>query len=79
VLITQRLRPLGFNGDLSILKDYLHAVRAHTAAKRAYVRMEPRPGERFEIDWGHFGALLRGACGGLRPLWNSALPKNPCL
>src|SRR5215831_17025467 len=25
---------------------------------RAYVRMEPSAGERFDIDWGHFGALL---------------------
>jgi transposase len=58
VVIAQRLRPLGFTGGLSILKDYLHAVRAHTAVQRAYVRMEPGPGERFEIDWGHFGALL---------------------
>jgi transposase len=57
-VIAQRLRPLGFTGGLSILKDYLHAVRVQTAAKRAYVRMEPGPGERFEIDWGHFGALL---------------------
>ena len=57
-LIAQRLRPLGFTGGLSILKDYLHRVRAQTAAKRAYLRMEPKPGERFEIDWGHFGALL---------------------
>jgi len=56
--IAQRLRPLGFTGGLSILKDYLHAVRTESAAKRAYVRMEPGPGERFEIDWGHFGALL---------------------
>jgi transposase len=58
IVIAQRLRPLGFTGGLSILKDYLHAVRAQTAVKRAYVRMEPGPGERFEIDWGHFGALL---------------------
>jgi transposase len=58
MVIAQRLRPLGFTGGLSILKDYLHAVRTETAAKRAYVRMEPGPGERFEIDWGHFGALL---------------------
>ena len=58
MVIAQRLRPLGFTGGLSILKDYLHAVRAQTTAKRAYVRMEPGPGERFEIDWGHFGALL---------------------
>jgi hypothetical protein len=24
---------------------------------RAFVRMEPAPAERFEVDWGHFGAL----------------------
>jgi hypothetical protein len=53
MVIAQRLRPLGFTGGLSILKDYLHAVRTETATKRAYVRMEPGPGERFEIDWGH--------------------------
>ena len=35
VVIAQRLRPLGFTGGLSILKEYLHAVRAQTAAKRA--------------------------------------------
>ena len=58
MVIAQRLRSLGFAGGLSILKDYLHSVRAQTRAQRAYVRMEPGPGERFEIDWGHFGALL---------------------
>ena len=57
VVIAQRLRPLGFDGGLSILKEYLHAVRVSTQAKRAYVRMEPAAGERFEIDWGHFGVL----------------------
>jgi transposase len=58
VVIAQRLRPLGFDGGMSILKEHLHAVRAQTAAKRAYVRMEPSAGERFEVDWGHFGTLL---------------------
>jgi len=36
--------PAWLHRGLSILKDYLHAVRAQTAAKRAYVRMEPGPG-----------------------------------
>jgi len=57
VLIAQRLRPLGFQGGISILKEHLHALRGRIAAQRAYVRMEPAAGERFEIDWGHFGAL----------------------
>jgi hypothetical protein len=57
VVVAQRLRALGFDGGLSILKEHLHSVRVHTQAKRAYVRMEPGPGERFEIDWGNFGVL----------------------
>jgi transposase len=57
-VIAQRLQTLGYDGGITILKDYLHAVRKSAATRRAYVRMEPGPGERFDIDWGHFGALL---------------------
>jgi transposase len=57
-VIAQRLRPLGYDGSLTIIKDYLRAVRTDTKVRRAYVRMEPSPGERFDIDWGHFGALV---------------------
>jgi transposase len=57
VVIAERLRTLGFDGGVSILKEYLHAARGQLHARRAYVRMEPAAGERFEIDWGHFGAL----------------------
>jgi transposase len=39
------------------LRDYLQQVRATRSTSPAFVRMEPGPGERFEIDWGHFGAL----------------------
>jgi transposase len=56
-VIAQRLRPLGYDGGITIVKDYLRAVRKDSAARRAYVRMEPAAGERFDIDWGHFGAL----------------------
>lgn len=57
-VIAQRLRPLGYDGGFTIIKDYLRAVRQDSATRRAYVRMEPAAGERFEIDWGHFGALV---------------------
>jgi len=57
VVIAQRLQALGFVGGLSILKAYLQRVRVPSQTRRAYVRMEPAAGERFEIDWGHFGAL----------------------
>ncbi len=56
-LIEQRLRAQGFDGGMTIVKDYVRTLRKSTAARRAYVRMEPAPGDRFDIDWGHFGAL----------------------
>jgi transposase len=56
-VIEQRLRPLGYNGGHSILRDYIHQVRPQAQSQRAFVRMEPEAGDRFEVDWGHFGAL----------------------
>jgi transposase len=56
-VIEQRLRPLGYNGGHSILLEYLRKIRPQLSPQRAFVRMEPFPGERFEVDWGHFGAL----------------------
>jgi transposase len=57
-VIAQRLRTLGYDGGETIIKDYLRAFRAQSKVRRAYVRVEPGPGERFDIDWGHFGSLL---------------------
>ena len=56
-VIEQRLRPLGYNGGHSILQEHVRKVRPQPAPRRAFVRMEPPAGERFEVDWGHFGAL----------------------
>lgn len=55
-VIQQRLRPLGYSGGHSILREYVHAVRPQKPS-RAFLRMEPPPGERFEVDWGHFDVL----------------------
>jgi transposase len=57
VVIAERLRPLGFTGELTILRHYLRALRDVVHLPRAFVRVESSPGDRFEIDWGHFGAL----------------------
>jgi transposase len=57
VVIRQRLQPLGYQGGITILRAYVSQRRTTLHPHRAFVRMEPSPGERFEIDWGHFGAL----------------------
>jgi transposase len=56
-VILQRLQAAGYSGGHTILRDHLQRVRVSPLAPRAFLRMEPGPGERFEIDWGHFGAL----------------------
>lgn len=56
-VILQRLRQAGYAGGHTILREHLQRVRPPRSAPRAFVRMEPAPGERFEIDWGHFGTL----------------------
>jgi len=61
VVIKQRLEPLGFNGGITILKDYLGTVRPAPVKRTPYIRFESAPGEQMQIDWGHFGSLSYGA------------------
>jgi len=56
-VIEQKLRPLGYRGGHTILREYVHTARPQLKSSRAFLRMEPPPGERFEVDWGHFGVL----------------------
>ncbi len=57
VVIAERLRPMGYTGELTILRRYLRTLRDIVHVPRAFIRVESSPGDRFEIDWGHFGAL----------------------
>ena len=57
VVILQPLRRLGYQGGISILKQSPHGKRAARSTPRAFVRVESLPGDRFEIDGGHFGSL----------------------
>ncbi len=57
VVIAQRLQPLGYTGRLSILRVYLQTVRKAVSVPRAFIRIESGPGDCFQVDWGHFGAL----------------------
>jgi len=57
VVIAERLRPLGYTGQLTILRIYLQTLRRTIQGPRAYIRIESSPGDCFQVDWGHFGAL----------------------
>ena len=70
-VIEQKLRSLGYRGGHSILREYVHTARPQLKSSRAFLRMEPPPGERFEVDWGHFGVL--DYAGDKRKLYTFAL------
>ena len=73
-VIAQRLQPLGYDGGITIIKDYLRALRRSSASRRAYVRVEPSAGERCDVDWGHFGALVYN--GAIRKLYAFCLVES---
>jgi len=54
-VVLQHIRVNGFAGEITIVRDYLRQIRQDK--KQAFIRFESRPGEQFQIDWGHFGSL----------------------
>ncbi|PON11179.1 transposase, partial [Candidatus Entotheonella serta] len=59
-VIRQHLQERGFDGGLTIVRDYLSRVRPNPKAKTAFIRFESDPGVQCQIDWGHFGSLTYG-------------------
>jgi len=54
VTMLERLRPLGYAGGISVLKEFVHPLRPPRAGKRAVIRYETKPGEQMQFDWGEF-------------------------
>lgn len=50
-VIAQRLRPLGYGGSLTILKDHVRRVRPNFTAARSFQRTSYLPGELAQTDW----------------------------
>ena len=60
VVICQRIANLGFDGEITILRDYLRKVRGRSRKRQPFIRFESPPGQQCQIDWGHFGSLTYG-------------------
>jgi transposase len=52
VSMLERLRPLGYTGGISQLKEFVHPLRPARAGKRPVLRYETKPGEQMQFDWG---------------------------
>jgi transposase len=59
-VIMQRLQQKEFNGEITILRNYLREKRGKSKNREPYIRFESAPGEQMQVDWGHFGSLVYG-------------------
>ena len=59
-VVLQRLQQAGFDGKITILRDYLHKKRGRSKNRKAFIRFESAPGQQCQIDWGHFGSIEYG-------------------
>jgi transposase len=59
-VVLQRLQQQGFDGKITIVRDYLLKLRGRKSSRRPFIRFESPPGRQLQIDWGHFGHLQYG-------------------
>ena len=53
-----RLQELGYDGGITVVKDYVHKVRP--PRQKAFLTLSFAPGECAQVDWGQFGAVPVG-------------------
>jgi len=57
--LLERLRPLGYTGGITILRDRVRTLRPRPA-KEAFLTLDFKPGAAFQVDWADFGFALPG-------------------
>ena len=57
--IFQRLCEAGYEGGITIVKDYVHCIRPRRA--EAFLKLHFEPGEAAQVDWGSFGSIAVGS------------------
>lgn len=56
--VFQRLKEAGYDGGVSIVKDYVHTIRPRR--REAFLTLAFAPGEMAQVDWGEFGSIAVG-------------------
>ena len=57
--IFQRLREAGFEGGITIVKDYVHRIRPRQ--QEAFLKLNFAAGECAQVDWGEYGTIAVGS------------------
>jgi transposase len=61
-VILQRINAKGFDGQLTIVRDFLRQLRGRRKNRQPFIRFETKPGEQIQVDWGHFPGISYGGC-----------------
>jgi len=56
-VVLRQIEEKGFDGEITIVRDYLRNIRRYSSGKQVFIRFESDPGSQMQIDWGHFGSL----------------------
>jgi len=56
--VFQRLKDAGYEGGISIVKDYVHRIRPRP--REAFLTLAFAPGEVAQVDWGEYGTIAVG-------------------
>lgn len=59
VLLFERLQKMGFEGKVSILREYVSSIRKKIISE-AVIRYETEPGLQAQVDWAEFGLQTIG-------------------
>lgn len=59
-VVLQRLQEKGFDGQITIVRNYLRSIRDNHKPKEAFIRFESKPGEQIQVDWGELGSIQYG-------------------
>lgn len=57
--IYQRLREAGYDGGITIVKDYVQRIRPRAAP--AFLKLHFEPAEAAQVDWGEYGTIAVGS------------------
>jgi transposase len=57
--ILERLRPLGYTGGITVVRDRVRVLRPRPA-KEAFLTLRFQPGAALQVDWADFGFALPG-------------------
>ena len=59
-VVLRQIQKKGFEGEISILRNFLRKIRGQSLTRQAYSRFESDPGQQMQVDWGHFGVISYG-------------------